>query len=67
MILLKSGGVIFIDNLLWHGFAAAQKIPGEYRISTKYIREFNTVFMNQPNLIATILPIGDGIGLGVKR
>jgi len=25
------------------------------------------VFMNQPNLIATILPIGDGIGLGVKR
>jgi len=67
MILLKSGGVIFIDNLLWHGFAAARKIPGEYRISTKYIREFNTVFMNQPNLIATILPIGDGIGLGVKR
>ena len=67
MILLKSKGVIFIDNLLWHGFAAAQKVPKEYRTSTKYIRDFNRVFMSMPNLNSTILPIGDGIGLGVKR
>jgi len=67
MILLKKGGVIFIDNLLWHGFAATQKVPKEYKISTKYIREFNKVFMNQPNLSSTILPIGDGVGLGIKK
>ena len=67
MILLKSGGVIFVDNLLWHGFAAAQKIPKENRISTRHIRDFNRVFMNMPNLISTILPIGDGIGLGIKK
>jgi predicted O-methyltransferase YrrM len=67
MILLKSKGVIFIDNLLWHGFAAARKVPKENRISTKHIRDFNKVFMNMPNLTSTILPIGDGIGLGVKK
>jgi predicted O-methyltransferase YrrM len=67
MILLKSEGVIFVDNLLWHGFAAARKVPKEYKISTKHIRDFNRVFMNMPNLNSTILPIGDGIGLGIKR
>ncbi len=67
MILLKRGGVIFIDNLLWHGFAATQKTPKEYKISTRYIRDFNKVFMNQSNLVSTILPIGDGIGLGIKK
>lgn len=67
MILLKKGGVIFIDNLLWHGFAATQKVPKEYKESTKHIRDFNRIFMNQPNLNTTILPVGDGIGLGIKK
>jgi predicted O-methyltransferase YrrM len=67
MILLKKDGVIFIDNLLWHGFAATQKVPKEYKQSTKHIREFNKVFMSQPMLISTIVPIGDGIGLGIKK
>jgi predicted O-methyltransferase YrrM len=66
MILLKKGGMIFVDNLLWHGFAAAEKVPKTFKNSTKYIREFNKVFMNQPNLKATILTIGDGIGIGLK-
>lgn len=67
MILLKKGGIIFIDNLLWHGFAATGKVPKDYKESTKHIRDFNRIFMNQPNLNTTIIPIGDGIGLGVKR
>jgi predicted O-methyltransferase YrrM len=67
IILLKKGGVIFIDNLLWHGFAAIKKVPKEYKISTKHIREFNKIFLNQQSLISTIIPIGDGIGLGIKK
>ena len=66
MVLLKRGGVIVIDNLLWHGFPAASKVPAKYKESTKHIREFNKIFIEQPNLSTTILPIGDGIGLGVK-
>jgi len=66
MVLLKRGGVIVVDNLLWHGYAAASKVPVKYKESTKHIREFNKIFTEQPNLRTTILPVGDGIGLGVK-
>lgn len=67
MVLLKRGGVMVIDNLLWHGFAASKKVPSKYKASTNHIREFNKIFLDQPNLKSTILPVGDGIGLGVKK
>ena len=67
MELLKKNGVIFIDNLLWHGYAAVKKIPPNYRVSAQHIKEFNDVFINQKNLKATIIPVGDGIGIGVKE
>ncbi len=66
MVLLKKNGVIVIDNLLWQGYAASSRVPSDYKTSTKHIREFNKIFIEQPNLKSTILPIGDGIGLGVK-
>ena len=67
MVLLKRGGVIVVDNLLWQGYAASRKVPSEYKESTKSIREFNKLFIEQPNLNTTILPVGDGIGLGIKK
>ena len=66
IIPLKKDGIIFIDNLLWHGYAASKEIPKEYKTSTKLIREFNKLFTSQANLKTSILPIGDGIGLGIK-
>lgn len=65
--LLKRNGIIFIDNLLWHGFTASKRIPKKYKRSTKLIREFNIEFMNHPGLNSSILTIGDGIGLGIKK
>ena len=67
MVLLKRGGVILVDNLLWQGYAAASKVPLKYKTTTKSIREFNKIFIEQPNLRTTILPIGDGLGLGIKK
>lgn len=67
MVLLKRGGVIVVDNLLWHGYAAASKVPANYKESANHIREFNKLFIEQPNLKSTILPIGDGLGLGIKK
>lgn len=66
MVLLKKGGVIFVDNLLWHGYVAANKVPPKYKKSTTLIRDFNRIFMTQPSLSSTILPVGDGVGIGVK-
>ena len=66
IIILKKGGLIFIDNLLWHGYAGSKEVPMEYKTSTKLIREFNKFFTSQANLKTSILPVGDGIGLGIK-
>lgn len=66
MILLKKRGIIIVDNLLWHGYAGSKTVPSEYKKSTLLIREFNKLFFSQTNLKATILPVGDGIGFGIK-
>lgn len=66
LVLLRKGGIMVVDNLLWHGYAASTRVPLQYKESTRHIREFNALFMNQPNLKTSILPIGDGLGVGVK-
>ncbi len=67
MILLRKGGVIVVDNLLWQGYAASKRVPAKYSKSTKHIREFNNIFILQQNLDSMIIPIGDGLGLGIKK
>ena len=47
MLLLRKGGVIVIDNLLWHGYAASTSVPPKYKNSTQHIREFNKIFILQ--------------------
>lgn len=67
LLVLKKRGIIFVDNLLWHGFTAAETVPKKFQASTEHIRKFNQKFLNHPELNASILPIGDGIGIGVKK
>jgi caffeoyl-CoA O-methyltransferase len=67
LIILKKGGILFIDNLLWHGYAAAKIIPKSDIKSANIIREFNQMFIHHPDIDASIFPVGDGIGIGVKK
>jgi len=60
------GGIILVDNLLWKGFTASDVVPENYKTSTEHIRKFNKIFLNFPGLKSSILPIGDGLGLGIK-
>ncbi len=64
--LLKKGGLYLIDNLLWQGYTASKKVPQKYKTSTSHIRKFNKIFLECSMLKKTILPIGDGLGLGIK-
>ena len=66
LVLLRKGGIMVVDNLLWHGYAASTRVPSQFKESTRHIREFNLLFMNQPNLKTSIIPVGDGLGVGVK-
>jgi caffeoyl-CoA O-methyltransferase len=59
---LRTGGVIVVDNLLWGGKVA----EGDTESSTVALREFNDYFINHPQLLAEVLPVGDGLGYAVK-
>jgi len=63
--LLKLSGLIIVDNLLWGG-RVAQKPHKEDDEIVKALRKFNKTFLNHPQLDATILPVGDGTGIGAR-
>ena len=63
--MLKRSGIVVIDNLLWSGRSAAPPKPSDDEM-TRAIRAFNKIFLNHPALDATIVPIGDGVGIGVR-
>jgi predicted O-methyltransferase YrrM len=63
--LLKLSGLVVVDNLLWSGRAAADP-SGADSDDTRAIRAFNKAFLAHPQLDATIIPLGDGTGLGAR-
>lgn len=60
---MVQGGLIAVDNLLWSGRVAA----GDQDPDTQALRAFNERFLHHEQLEATILPVGDGLGIGVVR
>ena len=65
--LMRTGGIIVCDNVLWRGQVASGRLLAEqYRRSTEALRGFNNYLVNHPQLLAQILPVGDGLAYGVK-
>src|SRR5438445_12375756 len=60
---MAPGGMITVDNVLWSGRIAA----GEHDENTDALRAFNETFLHHEQLEATVLPVGDGFGIGVVR
>ena len=63
--LLKRSGLVVVDNLLWSGRAAASPRAAD-DADTVALRAFSRAFLNYPELDATIVPIGDGLGIGAR-
>ena len=63
---LRAGGVVIVDNLLWGGQVAGEIRSADQTASTQALREFNQRFVRHPQLLAEVLPLGDGLGYGVK-
>ena len=63
---LRPGGVVICDNLLWGGQVAGEIRSDDQKASTEALREFNRYFVNHTQLRAQVLPVGDGLGYGVK-
>jgi len=64
--LLRVGGVVIVDNLLWGGQVAGEIRSPDQTASTQALREFNQIFIRHPQLLSVILPVGDGLGYAVK-
>ncbi|NJM64027.1 MAG: SAM-dependent methyltransferase, partial [Oscillatoriales cyanobacterium RU_3_3] len=62
--LVRNGGLIVIDNVLWSGRVADPKVQDE---STLAIRNFNDKLRNDPRITLSVVPIGDGLTLALKR
>ena len=65
--LVAVGGRVVVDNLLWHGSIADPALRGDGDANAEAIERFNPYFLIHPQLASVILPLGDGVGLAVKR
>ncbi|QIR40981.1 SAM-dependent methyltransferase [Tolypothrix sp. PCC 7910] len=62
--LIRPGGLIAIDNVLWSGTVANPEIQDE---STQAIRILNQKLRDDERVTLSLLPIGDGLTLALKR
>lgn len=63
LTLLRPGGLIAIDNVLWDGRAAR---PAE-DADTEVIQALNRKLLKDVRIDLSLLPIGDGLTLALKR
>lgn len=61
---LRPGGVLIIDNMLWHG---AIFDPNDRSPDTEGVREFTRLITTDPAWIATLVPIRDGLIVAHKK
>jgi predicted O-methyltransferase YrrM len=62
--LIRKGGLIAIDNTLWHGSVIDRK---NRTADAKAIRAFNKKLRSDRRVEISLVPIGDGLTLAFKR
>lgn len=62
--LLRKGGVIAIDNTLWYGRVIDRR---DQSVDTRAVRAFNRKLHRDPRVDLSLVPIGDGLTLALKR
>ena len=62
--LLRSGGVVAYDNMLWHDRVAD---PSARDSETTTLRELGRTVRDDDRLISALLSVGDGLLVAVKR
>ena len=56
--LMDKGGLIIVDNVLWHGEVADEDNLDKFTVN---IRDFNTYVANDKRIEQIIVPLGDGM------
>ncbi|MDK2937616.1 MAG: hypothetical protein PWP62_2624, partial [Eubacteriaceae bacterium] len=66
--LLKPGGLIISDNVLFKGMIATNELVIRRKITiVKRMRRYLQEISNHPALLTSILPLGDGLAISLKR
>lgn len=66
--LLKSGGVLLSDNILYHGMIEDDEKVERRKITiVKRLHMYLEEIMSNESLTTSIIPIGDGVALSVKK
>lgn len=66
--LLEEGGLIISDNVLFRGYIANPDIaPRKYKKIVEKLRAYNEFLAQHPDFITTIVPIGDGVSISLKK
>ena len=63
LVLVRKGGVIAIDNVLWGGRVLDNS---DTEPATRAIREFNSKLYKDDRVVISMIPIGDGLTLAQK-
>ena len=65
---LNDGGIIICDNILYKGMTANDKLlPRKHYAIVGHIREFLDFLCKHKGLTTSIIPIGDGMSISVKK
>lgn len=59
--LLRKGGYLVADNILWDGHVAD---PNRHDPQTEGVREFNRLLAGDPDFEVAIIPLRDGLSVG---
>ncbi|MBD7906896.1 O-methyltransferase [Sporosarcina gallistercoris] len=67
--LVKTGGIIYCDNMFMHGlvFLEDQDIPRRSRTMIRNLKAFTEWIMENPAYETSLLPVGDGILIARKN
>ncbi len=66
--LMRPGGAVAIDNVLLSGTVATGRAAGHWsEEDVLRMRAFNADLIADPGLTATVLPVGDGVAVAVRR
>lgn len=67
MRILKSGGILISDNVLYKGMTATDELVMHRKITiVKRLRAYIDMLCSDPRLDTDILPLGDGVAISVK-
>ncbi|WP_245579458.1 O-methyltransferase [Halonatronum saccharophilum] len=66
--LVNDGGIIVADDVLFKGMIADDRFyHPRFNTLTKRLREYIDLVMDHPDLDSSIIPIGDGLAISIKR